>query len=264
VRERAHPRCDAFWDNEPLGVMRLGELGLLQGWQGPNHGRIPDEYRDPAGRWCGFAARLRVWIVNTAKVRADEPALATVLTGDLSHTAIARPLFGTTRAHYTALWRLLGQHGLVDWHRDWRARGAIEVAGNAAVKNAVQSGTCWLGLTDSDDYFVAQDAGAPVAMLPFRFADGRTLCLPNAVAIIAGAAHPEAARRFADFLLSEATELQLANSPARQIPLGPVPRSRLPAEVQQLAEMAERHFPVLELEPARETCLQWLRSEQPQ
>src|SRR5262249_53913332 len=25
VRERAHPRCDVFWDNEPLGVMRLAE-----------------------------------------------------------------------------------------------------------------------------------------------------------------------------------------------------------------------------------------------
>lgn len=269
VRERSHPRCDVFWNNEPLGVMRLAELGLLTAYRGPNHGRIPREFRDPADRWCGFAARMRVWIVNTGHMRADEPALAAALSADLSRLSIARPLFGTTRAHYTALWQALGQQQLLAWHRDWRARGVIEVAGNAAVKNAVASGACSLGLTDTDDYFAARDAGAPVAMLPFRLPDGRTLCLPNAVAIVAGterdaAARQAAARQFVDFLLSEETEVELARSAARQIPLGPTTSAQLPPEVQQLAKLAERHFLVLELDAAREPCLQWLRSEQAQ
>lgn len=261
AREGEHAVCDVFWNNEPLGVMRLAELGRLQPYRGPAHDRIPAEFRDRADRWCGFAARMRVWIVNTERMRADEGAVNAALAGDLSRVAIARPLFGTTRAHYTALWQSLGRQPLVDWHRDWRRRGVIEVAGNAAVKNMVSSGSCWLGLTDTDDYFVARDAGAPVAMLPFRLADGRTLCIPNAAAIVAGCAHVGTARQFVDFLLGEETEVQLARSPSRQIPLGPVDPQRLPAEVQQLAAQAAQRYPVLELEPAREPCLQWLRSE---
>ena len=264
ARERSHSRCDVFWNNEPLGVMRLAELGLLEAYRGPNHDRIPREFRDPGDRWCGFAARMRVWIVNTEHMRADEPALAATLGGDLSRTALARPLFGTTRTHYTALWQALGQKALLAWHRDWRARGVVEVAGNAAVKNAVASGACSLGLTDTDDYFAARDAGAPVAMLPFLLPDGRTLCIPNAVAIVAGTGRAAAARQFVDFLLSEETEVELARSAARQIPLGPTASEQLPPEVQQLATLAERHFPVLELDAAREPCLQWLRSEQAQ
>jgi ABC-type Fe3+ transport system substrate-binding protein len=98
-------------------------------------------------------------------------------------------------------------------------------------------------------------------MVPFRLADGRTLCLPNAVAIIAGTARGAAARRFVDFLLEPATEVALAQSPSRQIPLGRIDERLLPAEVLELAAQAQRRFPVLELQPAREPCLQWLRSE---
>jgi iron(III) transport system substrate-binding protein len=263
-RERDHRRCDVLWTNEPLGAMQLAAAGLLQPYRGDNHDRIPAEFRDPHDRWCGFAARLRVWIVNGDRMHADDAALAAALRGDLSRTAIAAPRFGTTRAHYTALWQREGAGALQAWHRDWRARGVVEVGGNAAVKNAVANGTCWFGLTDTDDFFAARDGGAPVAMLPFRFADGATLCLPNVVAILAGTDRLDTARRFTDFLLGEATELQLANCPARQLPLGPVPEERLPADVRQLRALAERRYPVLALDAAREPCLQWLRGEQPQ
>jgi ABC-type Fe3+ transport system substrate-binding protein len=46
--------------------------------------------------------------------------------------------------------------------------------------------------------------------------------------------HPETATKLIEFLLSASVEQQLAESPARQIPLGPIEPSRLPPQVQRL------------------------------
>jgi iron(III) transport system substrate-binding protein len=61
--------------------------------------------------------------------------------------------------------------------------------------------------------------------------------------------------------LSAETEIALANSQARQIPLGPVDEFRLSGDVRQLKRWAERGYPLTELGAARAACLQWLKSE---
>ncbi|MFM8699189.1 MAG: hypothetical protein ACKOF7_11135, partial [Phycisphaerales bacterium] len=50
-------------------------------------------------------------------------------------------------------------------------------------------------------------------------AGGGTYVIPNTVAIVAGAPHPEEARRFIAFMLDAATERQLATVAARHVPL---------------------------------------------
>ena len=59
IREGAHPRCDVFWNNELLGTLDLAARGLLEPHKGTGWQRIPARFRDPDGRWTGFAARLR-------------------------------------------------------------------------------------------------------------------------------------------------------------------------------------------------------------
>jgi hypothetical protein len=63
-----------------------------------------------------------------------------------------------------------------------------------------------------------------------------------------------------DFLLSEETELALANSRSRQIPLGPVPVEKLSPEVRELASAARDGESLSSLGPARQECLAWLKS----
>ena len=261
IHERAHPRCDVFWNNEQLGAMSLTAQQLLEPYKGPGFERIPAHYKDPDGHWVGFAARMRVWIINTDHLAVQPDAVADALTGDLSRVAIAKPLYGTTRTHYTVLWNHWGPAELRRWHADWRSRKVYEVLGNATVKNRVASGSCDLGLTDTDDFFVAKDAGKPVAMLPFRLADERVICIPNTVAIIKGTKQLAAARKLVDFLLSEQTELALSRSVSRQIPLGPVEREMLSDEVRQLMAWASNPYPLSDLAAASESCLKWLLAE---
>jgi iron(III) transport system substrate-binding protein len=262
VSERRHPECDVFWNNELLGTLELARQDLLEPYSGPGAARIPDSYKDSRGLWTGFAARLRVEIVNSGRVGNPEGALETrwSSSGDLQRVAMAQPLYGTTLTHYSLLWDRWGPDRLKAWHRDARNRGLREVAGNAAVKNLVAEGACDMGYTDTDDYFVARDDGAPVTMSPVRV-DGETICIPNTVAILRGSRRLDAARQLVDFLLSESVELRLARSPSRQIPLGPVDSDALPAEVRPLSVWARDGADLRPLLPARSDVIDWLKSE---
>ncbi len=262
-RERDHPGCDVFWNNEVLGTLRLGDAGLLLPYQGTGYARIPAEFKDPAGRWAGFAARLRVYIGHTisSQVMHDFAVAQALAAPTLQRVSIAKPLYGTTLTQYAVLWRHWGRERLVAWHRDCRRRGIIEGQGNAAVKDLVAQGACDLGFTDSDDFFEAKDGGNPVAMLPYRLETGETILIPNTVSIVRGTARVADAQRLEDYLLSAEVEEELARGKSRQIPLGPLAEERVPPEVRELRRLSASHVSLADLGPAAADCLSWLKSE---
>lgn len=255
-KEAKEPRCDVFWNNEPLGTQELAEQGLLEPYQGKGWARIPEAFRDREGRWTGFAARMRVVIQrkDTPSITPDET------TENLSRFAIAKPLYGTTLTHYSLLWKLRGADQVQNWHRLTREHGLREVTGNAGVKQLVSEGGADAGWTDTDDYFEALDSGAPVTADPVRLENGHTICIPNTVAIIKGSPLGFDAQQLVDFLLSAETELALAKSKSRQIPLGPVDTQQLPVEVRALQPAAAEGEPLTDLLTARRECLTWLKT----
>lgn len=262
IAEKDQPRCDVFWNNQTLGTIRLQNEGVLQPYLSPNAKRIPDTFKDPHGFWTGFAARLRIYIVNTDLLEPTEDKVAQFLAQpDLSKVAIAKPIFGTTLSHYSVLAAELGLESLKLWHHDLHERGIREARGNSMAKDLVVSGSCTVGFTDTDDAFAAIDRNAAVAMVPIRTPGGSTICMPNSVAMIKDCQHPDQAKQLIDFLLSEAVEVSLANGGARQIPIGKVNADLVPADVQKLQTWA---LDGVSLEPAsqqNENVLDWLRSE---
>lgn len=261
------PECDVFWNNEVLGTMDLARRGLLAPHRGPGWQRIPARFRDPEGRWAGFAARLRVEAHHTA-VGATAPWSAPPSL-EPARGAMAKPLFGTTLTHYCALWVLHGGDAVRAWHTGLRRDGLREVDGNALVRRAVADGERDWGYTDTDDAFEALDDGKPLRFQPARAAlrpagaaTGPTIAIPNSIAILASAPHPEAARRLADWLLSAAAEEALATSAARQIPLGAVDPVKVPAAVRALMPALEEAIPLDErMLTARDQVLAWLKRE---
>ncbi len=261
LRETNGPQCDVFWNNEILGTIQLQKAGRLEPYKGKGYERIPETFRDPKGDWTGFAARMRVWIVNTNKMAATPEAVDQAIAApDLARFAFAKPLYGTTLTQYCLEWQHLGEAPLKERHADWLKRGAKVVAGNGPVKDVVASGTCDFGLTDTDDYFVAVDEKKPVAMVPYRI-QGKTVAIPNTVAVVKGTRRPEQARKLVDFLLSAETELRLARSGSRQVPLGPVDSEKLPPEVRELTMLTKESWDISTAAPARDACLAWLKQE---
>jgi iron(III) transport system substrate-binding protein len=265
LREKDHPRCDVFWNNEALGTMDLAERGVLASHQGAGWERMPAQFKDRDGRWTGFAARFRVHIVNTSKLSVDDPRVAALerpdVNGDLSRTAAAKPLYGTTLTHYTVWWKSWGADQLRTWHKRTRELGLRELNGNGAVKDAVAQGACDHGFTDTDDFFAAKDAGFPVAMRPVRVASGQTICIPNTVALIRGTRRDAAARRLIDYLLSADAELALARSKSRQVPLSAIPDEQLPGEVRAMRQWVTEGVALSELSDSRTACLEWLKRD---
>ena len=263
--EKDNPQCDVFWNNEILGVMRLKQQDVFEPYRGAGFDRIPKQFRDPDGYWTGFAARLRVWIVNTDHMKAEPEQVAhRFAADDLSRLSVAKPLYGTTRSHYSLLWSEWGGSRLQEWHAESRERGLVEVNGNALVSRLVAEGKCDLGWTDTDDFFQVADAGYSVAMLPYRNDAGETICIPNTVAIVRGTKRRSAAEKLVDFLLSEEVELMLAKSGSRQIPIGKTSeeqQAQWPGDVRQLAELAREGVDLNRIAGARQPCLDWLMRE---
>ncbi len=264
IREEGNrPRCDVFWNNEIAHTVSLAADGLLAPYDSPSAADIPEEFRDPERRWTGFAARARVLIVNT--VLADPAEIGSMW--DLidprwrGQCGMARPLTGTTLTHATALFSVLGEERALEYLTGVKDGGVHLTSGNATLMRLVSSGEFAWGWTDTDDYNVALDRGAPVAVVfPDAGPDGLgTLLIPNTVCILAQAPHPDSARRLVDHILSAEVEATLAHSRSAQIPLHaslrdlehPLPLERMKVmEVDYArvgAEIGERHRQLKEM-----------------
>ncbi len=149
---------------------------------------------------------------------------------------LANPLFGTTSMHAAALFETLGEAGARAFFAGLRSNGVRMLSSNGEVKRRVASGEYAFGLTDTDDASVAIKEGKPVSVIYPDTSAAGTLIVPNAAVLIAGAPHPDQAKRFIEYLLSAEVEQALAASEAAQMPLRPgVP---VPLGVRRLEEIA--------------------------
>mgnify|MGYP001595642647 CR=1 FL=1 len=231
--ERAHPQADVFWNSETLRTVLLKRSGVLAPYRSPVAEGIPARFKDSEGYWTGFAARARVIIVNTNLIAPrDEPKSIRDLTDARwkGKAAMALPLFGTTATHGAALFSAWGQDEARAFFSRVKANDVAILLGNATVKNRVAEGAFAWGFTDTDDVSAGLEDGRPVKMVfPDQGGIG-SLLIPNTVALIAGAPHPNEGRKLIDYLLSEAVEARLARGRGAQIPLrrGLAPPPRIP------------------------------------
>jgi iron(III) transport system substrate-binding protein len=222
LAEKARPQADVFWSNEPVRTLVLKSRDVLASYRSPSAEGIPAALLDPDGYWTGFSARIRVIAYNTQTVTPTEAPQSIFDLADpkwKSQVAMADPRFGSTSFHAAALYALAGDDRMDDFFRRLKANGVRIVDGNSVVRDLVARGEVKTGLTDTDDVNVAIENGQPVGMiLPDREGLGVPV-MPNMVSLIAGAPHPEEARKLIDYLLSADVERQLAQSEAVQIPL---------------------------------------------
>lgn len=235
IAEQARPRCDVFWNNEIVNTLRLRDAGLLDVYMSPIGQEYPEAFRAADGTWYGFAARARVLIVNTNLVPADERPTSIHDLADpkwKGKIGIAKPLFGTTATHAACLFAVWGEERAKEFFHSLKHNSIQIMAGNKHVALAVANGQLAFGITDTDDAFIEQENGQPVAIVyPDRGADELgTLFIPNTLAIVKGSPHPDQARKLVDYLLEPVVEAKLAAGPSAQIPLNPHTQTSLGVE----------------------------------
>ncbi len=136
---------------------------------------------------------------------------------------MANPLFGTTTDQIAALFTLWGDERGRTFMQDLHDSGVKISPSNGDSADLVARGESAFSLVDSDDVVNRMKQHQPVDLV---YPDQRTdeigcFIVPNAVVLIAGAPHPEVAKKLIDYLLSKDTERKLALSDAAQIPLHP-------------------------------------------
>ena len=224
IAEKERPQADVFWSGDPVRAAVLKRRGISAPYRSPAAAELPARFSDPEGHWTGFSARARVLIYNREKVpEAQAPSSVFDLLDPRfrGQACLANPLFGTTSMHAAALFAALGEERARQFFEGFTANGGRIVSSNGEVRRRVASGECAVGITDTDDANVARLEGKPVGIV-FPDSGGLgTLIIPNAAVLIAGAPHPEAARRFIDFLLGPESERALAASEAAQMPVRP-------------------------------------------
>lgn len=223
IAEKGNPQADVYWANEPVRAEVLRQQGISAPYVSPNAVGIPATLRDPNGYWTGFAARARVLVVH----RDVTPKPASILAYSdprwRGKAVIANPLFGTTTDQVAALFAIWGDERGRAFMQGLRDNDVKLSPSNGDSADLVARGEFAFSLVDSDDAVSRMRQKQPIEFVyPDQGPDGiGCLIVPNAAVLIAGAPHPEAARRLIDYLLSKDTEHKLALSDAAQIPLHP-------------------------------------------
>jgi iron(III) transport system substrate-binding protein len=221
VAEGAHPQADVFWSGDPARPFVLIKRGLVAPYESVNAAGISPSFRASDGTWTGFAARVRVLLVNRNRV----PASATPRSiRDLADprwkgmTAIANPIFGTTTMHVAALFTTWGEEQGRAFLQALKENQARIASSNGEVKRLVASGDVAFGVADTDDAQEALADHAPIEVV-FPDQDGiGTLVMPTTVSLMRGAPHADAGKKLIDYLLRPEVERRLAEA-AAHVPL---------------------------------------------
>lgn len=244
MEEARQPRCDVFWNNEIVHTARLMKRGLLTPYASPMAKDIPSRFQGPGHHWTGFAARARVFIVNTHKLAVDKKDQWPHSLWDLIHPrfkgqgTMAKPVTGTTLTHVAAIFATLGDKEGMRFLDGLKANQVGIVKSNGATMRQVSEGGFAFGFTDTDDFNVAKTVkGFSVdAVYPDQGEDDMgTLLIPNTVALVKGGPHPDNAKKLIDFLLSPEVEEFLAASRSAQIPVRD--SVKRPSHVRRLGEI---------------------------
>jgi iron(III) transport system substrate-binding protein len=267
VEDGDKPRCDVFWNNEPLNTLRLQKAGLLEPYDSPSAKPYPAWAKAKDHTWHAFASRARVLLVRKSVPEKDRPrSLFDLVDPRFKGKVVMGKAHHSTAATQAAcLFAVLGPDLAKQYYRALKANGLQQAPGNKQVAQWLGRGLApngrevLVGVTDTDDALDEVKEGRDVVII-FPDRDARdtdrgvkqfekvlgepvvfpgeakkqmgTLFIPNTVAILKGAPNPEGARKLVDFLLSADTEKQLAEGESGQIPLNPEVKAALPKQIE--------------------------------
>ena len=220
--EKGNPKADVWWGNEVFRTINLADQRVLAAYESPAAKDIPAAFIVPSHLWAGSGLRARVIVLHVppGAVKRTAPLLPNDSIADLTRPelkgkiAIANPRAGTTSGHVAALYVLWGEAKAEQYFRDLRGNGVKVLGGNGDVATEAARGTVLAGLTDNDDVEnMAREGGAVRMVLPDQQPGQRgTLTIPCTVALVAGAKHPEDAKKLVDYLLSAEVEKRLIDA----------------------------------------------------
>ena len=178
---------------------------------------ILERYRSEDGLWTPFSALPVVLIYNTKLLSPGEVADWADLLQPEFQGKVAFTDPGVSGSCFTGLVTLLQAVGgdrdetLRQFARQLEGR---ELDSSGDILAAVSSGSCWVGVTLEESAWKRVQAGDSIAVVYPR--DG-TSSVPDGSALIRGAVHPDNAKRFLDFTVSQEVQQLLSDQYRRPV-----------------------------------------------
>jgi iron(III) transport system substrate-binding protein len=240
--EKENPQADIWWGGPMTSFSRAEREGLLERYVPSWDSVAAPEYRSREKFWYGTFLTPEVIMYNSNRITADQ---APRDWDDLLDPAwrgkivIRSPLAsGTMRIIFSSMiWRAVQRGGSVGSGFDWLRR----LDGNTKTYTADPT-QLYIAIAREEGLVTLWDL--PDVMLqveshhyPFAFVlpSSGTPLITDGIALLRGAKHPEAARRFYEFVTSHESITRQAREFFRIPARSDIPRSDLPAWMRTLA-----------------------------
>lgn len=215
------PQCDVFSSTDIAQYQALTERKALAHFVPQNASSLLPEFGGLAedGYWYPTATSVNLMIYNTQKVtQAEAPKTWLDLLDPKwkGQVAIAHPAFSGC----TGVWALAlrNAYGWQYFEKLAKNNPRVGRSGNDPV-TLVNAGECLVGPAPDGSTFLNVERGNPIGVV--YPSDGVTLCV-NPSAVMANAPHPNAARLFMNWLMSDRFSRMAAAMHSTPVRAGPV------------------------------------------
>jgi iron(III) transport system substrate-binding protein len=202
--------ADVFFAQDPGSLGAVATEGLLAELPDAILDRVPERFRDPAGRWVGTSGRSRVIAYNTDALSEDElPSSVYELTDPKWKGKLGiAPTNASFQAFVSAMILKDGEQKTREWLEGVKANEPKLYEGNLPIVEAMGAGEIDLGLVNHYYLYLAKEENPdlPVANHFPAGDDPGALVSVAGAGIVDGSEHEEAAQRFVEFLLSDASQ----------------------------------------------------------
>lgn len=216
IDERASPRADVLVTNSQVAVEEVRGAGIFEPYRAEVARGYAEWLRAPDFSWLSFTAWPRTAMINrtvlpdpsTWPTRLDDLA-APELRGRIS---MATTNEETTVSQISSIRAAKGDEAAWGLVERLVANGLRTYDSNKSTREALTAEPNAVALVNSSNYHVFLMEGNPVGEAWLDQEEGGlgTHVEAHVVAVVKGAPHPEAARDFVDFMLSEETQTLLA------------------------------------------------------
>lgn len=223
--EKSNPHTDIWFGGGSDAFIEAASLGLLEAYLSPNRERVAPAFRDDQGYWTGISLVVVGLLVNedrladkkltlpeTWEALADRQYKDELISSDPN-------ISGTAYTTVSGILQIKGEEaGWAFLDQMYANIPYLEKSGSGPPKK-VLAGEYAIGIVPDPHSSLISNPDAPLVAV---FPEDGVLAWPSPVAIIAGAKHPNNARIFVDWCLSEEGQKVLMEASPR-VPTTDVP-----------------------------------------
>jgi iron(III) transport system substrate-binding protein len=208
--QAGQPGADVITMSDAGAAIGLTRQGVFAPFRPAGFDKVLDDAKDPNGHWIAQRVHLIGMVVRTDKVaEKDRPKTWTDLTDPKFKGMMVMPDPNFTAIQLTVVGMLSQRHGW-DFYRALRRNDTMIVQGHQQVYKTMQQGERVLAAEGSDPRSFNDGKEIPNQAVIYPTEGVFIVCSP--VGIVRNARNPNAARLFAEFMVSPAAQRMIAEN----------------------------------------------------